>query len=277
MPIGRRYSKLRLTLPLIALLCAMISPSTAFAVDDETPEVPASTEAPPNAEGQEGKEKAHSSLSRALAEQGEAELNKSVRVFQQRYLVKNHRLELLFGGGTTLNDPLVHHYSVDASLLFHISEQWSIGVDGGKYFGTSTQAIKNIQLDYGLFPEQSVLQAAGMLEIQYAPLVGKFSSFGLAVLQLDGYVLAGGGVIRSSRSEQLKPIAQIGAGLRLHLLRWLSISAEVRDLGFYENFQTCPSGAAPGPTGCATLLNHVFAGIRLGLWLPPTVHYRYQR
>ena len=40
-----------------------------------------------------------SSLTSKLAKESEAALQRSVRVFQQRYLIKRHRLELLAGGG----------------------------------------------------------------------------------------------------------------------------------------------------------------------------------
>ncbi len=58
----------------------------------------------------------------------------------------------------------------------------------------------------------------------------------------------------------------MGAGIRIHLLRALTVSFEVRDVIFVENFKLG-----------SRVMQHVFGGVRLGLWIPPTVQYRYQR
>ena len=207
-----------------------------------------------------------SALSKEAAEQGEAELFKAVRVFQQRYLLKAGRAELLIGGGSSFGDPLVHHWQADAGLLYHLTERWSLGANGAKHFGSTTASFDDIKSNYGLFPEKSALQAGGFGEVQFSPVFGKFSSFGITVLQIDAYLLAGGGVVRTTRGEKLKPAGVFGVGMRIHTLRWLTVSAELRDVALIENFQ---AGDA--------LLQHVFAGLRLGFWLPPTVQYRYPR
>lgn len=210
--------------------------------------------------------KSRSALSQELAEQGEAELQSSVRVFQQRYLVKTHRVELLLGGAASLNDPWVQHYAVNAGLLFHLNEQWSIGGNASRFFGGDTAAFKNVQENYGLFPEKSEIQGGGFGEIQYSPVFGKFASFGLAVLQVDAYVLVGGGALRTSRNADIKAAGQFGGGVRIHTLRWLTLALEVRDILFNETFLSH-----------SELMQHVFIGAKIGIWIPPTVQYRYQR
>lgn len=221
-------------------------------------------------------------LSKEVAEQGEAELQKSVRVFQQRYLVKTHRVELLLGGSTSFNDPWIHHYGADAALLFHFSERWAAGVGGAKWFAQPRTAFSNIQGDYGLFPEKSNLQGGGWAEVQFSPVFGKFTSFGVGMLQVDAYLLAAGGAVRTTRSEALKPAGAIGVGVRIHTLRWLTLALEVRDLMFNEQFQDCDATATASEVcnraeSPGTLMNQWFGGVRLGIWLPPTVQYRYQR
>lgn len=208
-----------------------------------------------------------SALTRELAEQGEAELFKSVRVFQQRYLVKTKRVELAIGGGTTFGDPFAHHFSVDAALLFHLSEQWAFGGGASKWFGSQTEGFHQIESDYGLFPEESRLQAGGWGEVQFSPVAGKFSGFGLGVMQGDAYLLAGGGAARTTRGESLKPFGLIGTGLRMHVARWLSISMELRNLVMPESFLDDES----------RVLQHWFGGLKLGIWLPPNVQYQFPR
>ena len=160
----------------------------------------------------------------------------------------------------------MHHYSADAGLLFHLNEHWAIGASASKWFGSETTGFADVQTNYGLFPEKSEMQAGGFGEVHFAPVFGKFASFGLAVLQVDAYVLAGGGAVRTSRNTDIKPAGEFGGGVRIHTLRWLTLALEIKDILFTEKFQAGDS-----------LMQQVFVGAKIGLWIPPTVQYRYQR
>jgi outer membrane beta-barrel protein len=265
---------------LVAVLAALSLPTAARA--DETPASteakPAPSEARPGSDSPAATEGTESGArARTALSQDEAELRKSVRVFQQRYLIKTHRAELLLGGSSSFNDPMIHHFGADASLLFHLSERWALGIGAAKWFGKPRDAFNKIQSDYGLFPEKSELQAGGWGEVQYSPVFGKFTSFGVAVLQVDAYVLAGGGAIRTTRGESLKGAGQVGVGIRVHTLRWLTLSFEIRDLIYSEAFQPCEANHAATDACSNQVLNQWFGGLRLGLWIPPTVQYKFQR
>lgn len=255
-----------------AVAAAPDGPSSAADAASATPDGPAADPDAAAAPGEADKPKTRG-LSRETAEQGEQELFKSVRVFQQRYVLKAGRAELQLGGGITFNDPFVRHTMATGSLLYHINEQWSVGAGGGKFWGVRSPLFNAIQDDYGLFPERSEMQAGGFGEVSWSPIFGKFSSFGLAVLQADAYVVAGGGAMRTTRGTDLKPAFELGVGTRVHTLRWLTLSFEVRDIAVIEKFlpqnKTEPSSNF--------VMQHVFADLRLGFWLPPTVQYRYPR
>lgn len=276
-------SAMRSSLSGVIGLCIGAFPAaTAWGQEAETPAAEASKAAPPGgseAAGEPGAKAAdetkpadgdpskRSALTRELAEQGEAELFKSVRVFQQRYLVKSKRVELVIGGATSFADPFIHHFSADAALLFHLNEHWAIGGGASKWFGAKTDGFDQIASDYGLFPEESRLQAGGWGEVQFSPVAGKFSGFGLGVLQGDAYLLGGGGAARTTRGETIKPFGLVGTGVRMHIARWLSLSMELRDIVMVESFLDNQS----------RLLQHWFGGVKLGIWLPPSVQYKYPR
>ncbi|MEY3015108.1 MAG: hypothetical protein RIT45_3843 [Pseudomonadota bacterium] len=242
------------------------APTTGLAADAS--DQPAATTADQSgpSRGAAGSKRKRERLSVELARQGEAELRKSVRVFQQRYLLKAGRVELQLGGSMSIGDPLVDHYSADAGLLYHINEEWAVGGWGGKPFGSRNETFLAIQQDFGLFPERSFVQGMGFVEAQWSPIFGKFSSFGVAVMQMDAYLIGGAGALRTTITEDIVPAGEIGAGIRIHLLRALTVSFEVRDVIFVENFKLG-----------SRVMQHVFGGVRLGLWIPPTVQYRYQR
>ena len=215
-------------------------------------------------------------LTKELALEGENELNKAVRAYQQRFLTKRHRVELQLGGGLTFNDPWWRHESADAGLFYHLTEQWAVGVTAGKYWAQESAQAKTQEKNFGLFAEKTHLQAGGMLEVQWAPLFGKFAIFGFGVVQLDAYLLAGAGLERTARGTDLKMAGEIGGGLRFHLLRWLTLSADVRDLLVYEKFQDCDGNSVAGVCG-SYFVHNVFAGLHIGLWIPPSVTYRFPR
>ena len=162
-------------------------------------------------------------------------------------------------------DPLMRHLLADAGLTFHLSQRWAVGISGFKAWG-SRLMFKDVQDHFGLFPERSALQAGGLGEVQFSPVFGKFSSFGLAVVQMDAYLIAGGGMVRSTTNEDLKPTGLIGIGLRIHTLRAITLSLEVRDLLFTEGFLAREE-----------LMQQVFGGVKIGFWIPPSFDYRFQR
>ncbi|MCO4761088.1 MAG: outer membrane beta-barrel domain-containing protein [Myxococcales bacterium] len=206
-------------------------------------------------------------LTQELARKGEAELRKSVRVFQQRYLVKARRAELTMGGSVAIGDALMDTYNLDAGLMVHINQSWAVGLSGSYSLASQGEAFNNIQSHFGLFPERSKLQASGFGELQFSPIFGKFNSFGMAVVQMDAYLIAAAGAVRTTIGDgAMKPSWQIGAGLRVHTWRALTVSLEVRDIMFVEKFQAGDR-----------LMQHWFGGIKIGLWIPPTFQYKYQR
>ncbi len=275
-----RLRAARNALALLVVLLATGASTAAQAAESDADPTAAEADAVQTAPGEavtaEGAEAARShTLTRELAEQGESELNKAVRVFQQRYLVKRHRVELQLGGSMTVNDPMVTHFAGDAGLFFHFTDQIAVGITASKYAASDSSAANAVESNFGLFAERSHLQAGGMLEAQWAPLFGKFAVFGLGVVQVDGYLIAGAGAQRTTRGTDLKIAGELGIGLRLHLLRWLSLSADVRDLAYQETFQSCDSTSA-GVCG-PTIMNQVFTGLRIGIWIPPTFTYRFPR
>lgn len=212
-------------------------------------------------------------LTQNLARKGEAELRKSVRVFQQRYLVKGGRAELLVGGSVAIGDPLIQTRNLDAGLLIHVNQRWAIGASAFYSFATQNDAFENIQRDFGLFPERSLLQAGGFLEVQFSPIFGKFSSFGMAVVQMDAYLIGAVGLMKTTVPIEAdaalqvgRPAWQVGVGLRIHTLRALTLSVEIRDMMMVEHFQAGER-----------LMQHWFGGLKIGLWIPPTFDYKHQR
>ncbi|GEM_PF-567951 len=259
----------RILVALIAVsLCGWSLPVAAQAADE-----PAVKAKPKKHLSRRERRARRQRLSRELARQGEAELRKSVRVFQQKHLVKAGRLELLVGGAMGIGDSLVQNYNADVGLLFHVSDRLAVGISGSKVFAQKTEHFESIQRNFGLFPERSFVQGSGFVEAQYSPVFGKFASFGLAVLQLDGYLVAAVGGLRTTTTVDYKPAFQFGGGFRIHMLRAVTLSFELRDMVFVESFLPAKAGGDPSQN----VMQHVLAGVKLGFWIPPSFSYKYQR
>lgn len=261
------YARLPTTVAMLFLAAFLCAP--VFAQTAETPTTGASGRTSPR----EARRARRQKLSRELAAKGEAELRRSVRVFQQKALIKQGRLELLAGGSMALADAFVQNYTVDGGLLVHVSERLALGVTGSKVFATANENFESVQSDFGLFPERAFMQGTGFVEAQYSPVFGKFASFGVAVLQLDAYGIAAAGAVRTTTNTSFKPALQIGAGFRVHTLRALTISIELRDTLFFEDFLP----ASVDQDSQTALLQQLTIGLKLGLWIPPSYTYKHQR
>jgi outer membrane beta-barrel protein len=270
----------RLALPvavLLAALCGLPSPGAAAEQPDVSAEALATGPAQlaPQTDGDGAgiprrrrfrRRRRKPSFNAEMAREGEQELQRSVRVFQQRYLVKTGRVEVQGGGSVGFGDSLMNHTALEAAAFYHINESWALGISGAKWSGEESERFKRVQSDFGLFPERSVLQAGGFLEAQWSPVFAKFTTFGLGIVQFDAFLSGGGGVVRTLNTEDLKAAFSVGGGIRLHVLRWLTLSFDLKDMMHFETFQRGDE-----------LMHRVFAGMRLGFWIPPTFTYQYER
>jgi len=196
----------------------------------------------------------------------EEEASREVRVVQQKPFLKAGRVELFVAGGGAFNDPLTTHYGVTAAARVHLSPQVALSLTGFKFYGRTTDNASAIQTDFGLFPERSLIQAAGFAEVNWVPLVGKFVLLGSWVVNWDGYFILGGGVLRTNHDEDLKLGGNVGVGLRSYITRWLTFNVELRDIIFLEKFNAG-----------SQVMQHVYGMAGIGLWIPPTYEYKYQR
>ena len=78
------------------------------------------------------------------------------------------------------------------------------------------------------------------------------------------HLLAGGGVVQTSRSADLKPAGMLGIGAHLYFNRWLALVGEFRDQVYVEKFNAGNR-----------VMNHVMFQLGLSLWIPFDFEYRF--
>jgi outer membrane beta-barrel protein len=164
---------------------------------------------------------------------------KYVRVLQQRPFVKALRFEIQPGVGVPLNDDFTRSVIASAGARFHITEEWSIGVDYLKYFNYNTDLDTEIANDYGMYSEKnrSLRDFYVGGNVSYVPISGKFLWFGRygSPSHWDLYLLAGGGASHTL-FRGYHGTGMFGAGFRASLAEWITWNVELRDYLYMESF-----------------------------------------
>ncbi|MFT7580119.1 MAG: outer membrane beta-barrel protein, partial [Myxococcota bacterium] len=193
-------------------------------------------------------------------------LEDSIRVFQQRPIVKSGRFELALTGGLIASDTMFEHTLVSATGRFHISEWVSVGATYAKYFSTESTLFKEVTTDFELFPEISRVQWYAGGDVSVVPIDGKLVLFDDTIVYFDIYASIGGGVTKTNRSDSLKPTGMVGVGIRLFFAEWLSLTVELRDHLLFEEFKTGTE-----------LVNNVVGQAGFSIFLPFGFDYEYPR
>ncbi|MFN3198085.1 MAG: outer membrane beta-barrel domain-containing protein [Bradymonadia bacterium] len=164
----------------------------------------------------------------------EAEQDDRVRVIQHRPFLRRERVEMAPFMGTNVNDALVSHFVAGASLNYHISEDLSLGLNGGYSLGSETDLFDKVIEDYELFAEVSELVWFAGLHFQYAPIYGKFTLFDTWIVPWDTYVLLGLGYLETQLGG--KPMLTAGVGQRYFMNRYFTVNIELRNLTYNEDY-----------------------------------------
>lgn len=195
-----------------------------------------------------------------------SDLDAMVRVVQQRPVLKSGRFELMAGAGLVVNDDMYDHWLATATGRMHISEWISIGATYGKYFSDASDLQSTVMQDFEVFPELSAYQWYAGGDVTLVAIDGKFVFFDDVISYWDIYLSLGGGVTKTSRSDDPKPTGMVGVGLRMFLTDWLSFTVELRDHIFVETF-----GAGD------ELINNVVGQAGLTLFIPFGFDYEYAK
>jgi outer membrane beta-barrel protein len=102
------------------------------------------------------------------------------------------RTEIAALAGATVNDPFLVHYSAGASASYYFSDVLSVGVQGQKYFQTSTGLSGDV-ISLNSLPDLNQLDFYGGVHFNYIPVYGKFALLN-KVVGFDTYLNLGAGV-----------------------------------------------------------------------------------
>lgn len=227
-------------------------PSNALAQDDPGAEA----EAEAGAEAAEAK--------RAKKDE-EEDLSDRIKAVQRKVFLKKQRVELFPYFGFDLNDPFFTHLVLGGSLSYHLVDSLSIDARGGFVFASiEKNIVRIIRTEAGAILENPPeFQFHADLDLTWAPIYGKISLFGDAILHFDTYVSGGPGLFGTD--EGVNPAFNVGIGQRYFINKWLTFRAELRNYMFIEDRNNASS-----------LQNLMVVGLFASIFLPTSFEYEFQ-
>ncbi|HYS82855.1 MAG TPA: outer membrane beta-barrel domain-containing protein [Anaeromyxobacteraceae bacterium] len=173
---------------------------------------------------------------------------------------KAGKLELTIPAGVvSVNDAFFTKYMAGAKLTYHLSESWSLGVNGsiGTSSATGSTSICSVNTDpnnpackpavnaqLNQVPGDIKWIAGG--EVGFSPLYGKLNLFGEKALHFDLSLLVGADLVSyrdvlgatqanagATPGTVSTPGGHVGIGARLFFARFMALRLELRDV-FYK-------------------------------------------
>jgi len=212
-------------------------------------------------------------------------------VVPRKAFLKSGRLELAPLAGVTLNDNLIHHYSVGGELNFYLTDVFSIGIQGQYFIKERSERDSLVGLQYNRVPTLNRYKYAGAFNFGYVPGYGKFTIFNKFIWHWDIFVSAGVGAIwteiipriASDQSFQnINIMPDFGVGTRFFLNDWLTVNFSLRDYVFNDKFEptdrTRGEDIATVKAGAISqFVNNVMFFASVGFYLPTSFQYRTPR
>ena len=221
-------------------------------------------------------------------------------VVPRKAFLKKSRVELAPFAGITLNDPLIRHYSFGLDLNYYITDVLSIGAEGQYFIKELSERESLVGLQYYLVPTLNKMKYHYALAFGYVPGYGKFGLFNKWIVHWDLTVALGAGMIRTEiipRAFGDKSFTNdnitihVGAGVRLFVLDWLTLSITFRDYMYRDVFEIKTRGNAadfPDRQDMAAIkkasqenqsqfVQNIMMFFSIGVYVPPSFTYRTPR
>jgi outer membrane beta-barrel protein len=212
-------------------------------------------------------------------------------VVPRKAFLKSGRLELAPFTGVSLNDVLIHHYSLGGDLNFYLTDVFSIGLQGQYFIKEASGRESLVGLQYNRVPSLNKYKYAAAFNFGYVPGYGKFTLFNKYIWHWDIFVSAGVGAIwteiipriageQTFQSINITP--DFGVGTRFFLNDWLTISFALRDYAFNDKFE--PTDRMRGEPienvkarASSQFVNNIMFFASVGFYLPTSFQYRTPR
>jgi outer membrane beta-barrel protein len=177
-------------------------------------------------------------------QQKPATLEDKIKSVQGRVFMKKGRFELAPMFVLGLNDAFNQEYAPALAFQYHIFEQFAIRANYGYFFTTKTSNQTYLAKENLTVPDNGSLTHLVALNLEWAPIYGKFSLFG-KIVHFDLYLTAGFSAADVNytgwklAADGTTAVPQdmsgfhfggnVGIGERFFIMDWLAIRIELTD------------------------------------------------
>jgi outer membrane beta-barrel protein len=174
-----------------------------------------------------------------------------IHVVEKRPFTEAGRWELSFFGITQVNPKFTVHAGFSAELAYHLRENLALQL-GASYFPLAVQSTLSEELllkgdEAPATAEAFLMQGDVVAGLELMPIYGKLNVFDGKILRLGMYFNAGLGVAktrlqlrpstnsvtgRTFGDTGIRPLASLGAGLRVFVTEQFTVRLELRDFAY---------------------------------------------
>lgn len=201
-------------------------------------------------------------------------LQDRIKAISRKVFLKANRFELFPSLGVTTNDPFYRTWSIDGRAAWHLNDALAIEVGGAyvpPFFIEKLPTIDLLREQAQLINADAKLLGRADAGITFSPVYGKVAILSDAIIHFDAFAIAGAGTVFDTNFSDVDPLnfvhpaMDVGAGLRVFLLRWLVVRADLRDYVYPQDRR-----------GISTLQNLLTLNLGVGFYLPPDFDYQYE-
>ncbi|OGQ18374.1 MAG: hypothetical protein A2138_00410 [Deltaproteobacteria bacterium RBG_16_71_12] len=201
-------------------------------------------------------------------------LQDRIKAVSRKVFLKANRFELFPSLGVTTNDPFYRTWSIDGRAAWHINDALAVEVGGAyvpPFFIEKLPTVDLLREQAQLINADSKLLGRADAGITFSPIYGKVAILSDAIIHFDAFAVAGGGAVFDTNFSDVDPLnfvhpaMDVGAGMRVFLLRWFVVRADLRDYVYPQDRR-----------GISTLQNLLTLNLGVGFYLPPDFDYQYE-
>ncbi len=195
-------------------------------------------------------------------------LQDRIKAVSRKVFLKANRFELFPALGVTTNDPFYRTWSIDGRAAWHLNDALALEIGGAyvpPFFVEKLPMVDLLREEARLINVDAKLLGRADAGITFSPLYGKVAILSDAIIHFDAFAIAGAGAVFDTNQDLVHPSMDVGAGLRVFLLRWLVVRADLRDYVYPQD-----------RSGISTLQNLLTLNLGVGFYLPPDFEYQYE-
>jgi outer membrane beta-barrel protein len=203
--------------------------------------------------------------------------------------LKQHRVEVLPFVSTTMNDNVIHHYTLGAEAAYYLTDVLAVGVEGMLYAHTFGEPFDLVARQARRLPTVNEYNWSGALDFHYVPIYGKFAILDHNLVTWESYFTAGIGAGQSEVIPRdtkfpgftnLLIMPNVGASMRFFVAKWMTVNLGIRDYIFYDHFEPRNRSETMFPTADSakansegSLINNLMFQVGVSFWVPTSFEY----